>query len=48
MLINGAVRVNTAFPGMHVEFSLDNEQTWSVVTTDMIIVGKEDVHFRTR
>lgn len=45
---NEAVEVNTAFPGMSVEFSIDNQQTWSMVTTDMIIVGKHDVHIRTR
>ncbi|XP_061190127.1 uncharacterized protein LOC133197995 [Saccostrea echinata] len=47
-IVNDAIIVNTALPEMTVEFSVDNKQTWSLVTSNLIIVGKETIYLRTR
>ncbi|XP_061190125.1 uncharacterized protein LOC133197994 [Saccostrea echinata] len=47
-IVNDAIIVNTALPGMTVEFSVDNKQTWSLLTSNLIIVGKETIYLRTR
>lgn len=42
------LETNTIFPGLVVEYSMDDKQTWRTATTDTSIVGINNVYLRTR